>query len=130
LSQDGALSEEDKQVIADVLVLAFADLPSVPFADLIAADLTYADLPPSQPVSLENGVILTATVADAIQLLDAPSKLISTVFSDPGKALKAVANVGADMTPATRKTAQQAVVPAVIVSQVISGTASLTLRKR
>lgn len=129
LSEDGVLSEEDKQVLADVLVTAFADAPSIPFADLVAAGLTYADLPPDQPVSLENGVILTASVADAIQLFDEPSKLVSAIFSDPGKALKAIANVGADMTPATRKKAQQAVVPAVIVTQVIAGAASLTLRK-
>jgi hypothetical protein len=66
---------------------------------------------------LENGVILTAEVADALQIFDSPKELISTIFSDPGKALKALANVGADMTPEQRETSQNTVVAAVIVTQ-------------
>jgi hypothetical protein len=102
---------------------------AIPFDVLMASGIDYSELPPDQPVTLENGVVLTAAVADALQLFENPSELLSAVFTDPGKALKALSNVGADMTPVTRKKAQQAAVPAVIVTQIISGTASLLIRK-
>jgi len=88
------------------------------YEDFLASGLDYEDLPPDTPVTLENGVILTAEVADAIEIFDTPAELLSTVFSDPGKALKALQNVGADMTEEERETSQNTVVAAVIVTQV------------
>ena len=128
LQADGQLSEEEKQLVSDVLVEAYADtaIPADVFAE---SGLDYSDLPPEQPITLENGVVLTANVADALQIFEAPSELLSAVFTNPGKALTAIANIGADMTPETRKKAQQAAIPAVIVTQVIAGTASLLTRK-
>jgi hypothetical protein len=90
---------------------------AISFEDFLASGLDYSDLPPDTPVMLENGVILTAEVADALQIFDTPAELLSTIFSDPGKALKALANVGADMTPEQRETSQNTVVAAVIVTQ-------------
>ena len=128
LQTDGYLSGQDKQLISDVLVSAYADT-AIPADILAESGLTYADLPPEQPITLENGVVITASVADAIQIFDNPAKIASAIFTNPSKAIKAFANLGADMTPATRKQAQKAVVPAIIVTQVISGTASLLTRK-
>ena len=91
---------------------------AVSFEDFLASGLDYEDLPPNTPVTLENGVILTAEVADAIEIFDTPAELLSTVFSDPGKALKALRNVGADMTKEEREVSQNTVVAAVIVTQV------------
>jgi hypothetical protein len=91
---------------------------AVSFEDFLASGLDYEDLPPDTPITLENGVILTAEVADAIEIFDTPTELLSTVFSDPGKALKALRNVGADMTEEERETSQNTVVAAVIVTQV------------
>jgi hypothetical protein len=91
---------------------------AVSFEDFLASGLDYEDLPPDTPITLENGVILTAEVADAIEIFDTPTELLSTVFSDPGKALKALQNVGADMTEEERETSQNTVVAAVIVTQV------------
>ena len=91
---------------------------AVSFEDFLASGLDYEDLPPDTPVTLENGVILTAEVADAIEIFDTPAEFLSTVFSDPGKALKALRNVGADMTLEERETSQNTVVAAVIVTQV------------
>jgi hypothetical protein len=88
------------------------------YEDFLASGLDYEDLPPDTPITLENGVILTAEVADAIEIFDTPAELLSTVFSDPGKALKALRNVGADMTEEERETSQNTVVAAVIVTQV------------
>lgn len=128
LQADGQLSDEEKQLVSDVLVEAYADtaIPADVFAE---SGLDYEDLPPEQPITLENGVVLTANVADALEIFEAPSEILSAVFTNPGKALTAIANVGADMTPETRKKAQQAAVPAVIVTQIIAGTASLLTRK-
>jgi hypothetical protein len=88
------------------------------YEDFIASGLDYEDLPPDTPVTLENGVILTAEVADAIEIFDTPAELLSTIFSDPSKALKALRHVGADMTEEEREISQNTVVAAVIVTQV------------
>jgi hypothetical protein len=88
------------------------------YEDFIASGLDYSDLPPDTPVTLENGVILTAEVADAIEIFNTPAELLSTIFSDPGKALKALRHVGADMTEEEREISQNTVVAAVIVTQV------------
>lgn len=89
---------------------------------LEALGLTYADLPPETPVSLPNGVVLTAKVADAIQIFNSPSAVVSAIFTDPGRALTAIANIGADMTPKVRKQSQKVVVAAVIAAQILSTT--------
>jgi hypothetical protein len=91
---------------------------AVSFEDFLASGLDYEDLPPDTPITLENGVILTAEIADAIEIFDTPAELLSTIFSDPGKALKALRHVGADMTEEERETSQNTVVAAVIVTQV------------
>lgn len=129
LTEDGVLTQEDKELLADVLV-AQADGEAIT-SDLIEElGLDYEDLPPEQPVALDNGVILTAEVADAIEIFEDPAELLSTVFTDPGKALKAVANIGADMTIETRREAQAVTVSAVVVTQIISGTSALALARK
>jgi hypothetical protein len=87
------------------------------YEDFIASGLDYSDLPPDTLVTLENGVILTAEIADAIEIFNTPAELLSTIFSDPGKALKALRHVGADMTEEEREISQNTVVAAVIVTQ-------------
>jgi polyhydroxyalkanoate synthesis regulator phasin len=126
LQSDGQLSEEEKQLVSDVLVEAYADT-AIPADVFEESGLDYEDLPPEQPITLENGVVITAEIADAIEIFEDPSELLSTVLTDPGKALKAIANVGADLTPEVRKDAQAITVSAVIVSQIIAGTSALTL---
>jgi hypothetical protein len=127
-SADGIITDSEREIISDALVEEYADT-SIPFDVFEASGLDYSDLPPEQPVTLENGVVITAEVADAIEIFESPSELLSTVFADPGKALKAIANVGADLTPEVRKDAQAITVSAVIVSQVIAGTSALTLAR-
>jgi hypothetical protein len=95
---------------------------AVTTGSLDALGLTYADLPPETPVSLPNGVVLTAKVADAIQIFNSPSAVVSAIFTDPGKALTAIANIGADMTPKVRKQSQKVVVASIIAAQVLSTT--------
>jgi hypothetical protein len=114
---DGVLTDTERELVADALLEEFADEP-VSFEAFEESGLDYEDLPPDTPITLENGVILTAEVADAIEIFDTPTELLSTVFSDPSKALKALKNVGADMTEEERETSQNTVVAAVIVTQV------------
>jgi hypothetical protein len=89
--------------------------------------IDYEDLPPNTPVELENGVVLTAEVADALQVFENPSEIFEAVLTDPSKALTAFANIGADMTPEKRKESQKVVVAAVIAGQVLT-TASMVGR--
>jgi hypothetical protein len=112
--------EEPVQILdtAEELLAELEPGEAVSFEDFLASGLDYEDLPPDTPITLENGVILTAEVADAIEIFDTPAELLSTVFSDPGKALKALRNVGADMTEEEREVSQNTVVAAVIVTQV------------
>ena len=128
LTEDGTLTQEDKELLADVLI-AQADGEAITSDSIEELGLDYEDLPPEQPVALDNGVILTAEVADAIEIFEDPSELLATVFSDPGKAIKAIANIGADMTIETRKEAQAVTVSAVVVTQIISSTSALALAR-
>lgn len=113
---DGVLTDTERELVADALLEEFAGEP-VSFEAFEESGLDYEDLPPDTPITLENGVIITAEVADAIEIFDTPAELLSTVFSDPGKALKALRNVGADMTEEERETSQNVVVAAVVVTQ-------------
>ena len=114
---DGVLTDDERELVADALIEEFAG-EAITFEALEESGLDYEDLPPEQPVMLENGVILTAEVADAIEIFDDTTELLNTLFTDPGKALKAVSNIGADMTPQSRETSQNIVVSAIIVGQV------------
>jgi hypothetical protein len=128
LTSDGILTQDDKELLADVLV-AQADGEAISAEMIDELGLDFEDLPADQPVSLENGVILLAKVADALEIFSNPSEILGAVFTDPGKALTAVANIGEDMTDATRKESQKVVVAAVIAAQVLT-TASMVGRVR
>jgi hypothetical protein len=115
-----------EEVVAQILQ-DYGPQDAVPFDVLQAAGLDYSDLPPDQPVTLENGVVLTASVADALQLFENPSEIFSTILTDPGKAAKAFLNVGADMTPAQRHQSTQAIVAAVIAGQLMNALSSANI---
>jgi hypothetical protein len=127
-SIDGLTAEEEAAL--NELLTEYGPMDAVSFEDFEASGLDYEDLPPNQPVMLENGVILTAEVADALEVFSNPSELLLTALTDPGKALKAFANVGADMTPEQRKESQIVVVASIIVGQIISTTNLITGRIR
>lgn len=116
---DGKLTEAEKAVVAEALIASVAPGQAVSAEAIKEAGLEYKDLPPATPVEVrqdENGneVIITADVAAALVLLENPSELIGAIFSDPGEALKALGNIGADMSPQEREEAQKMVVAAVI----------------
>jgi hypothetical protein len=127
-SIDGLTAEEEAAL--NELLTQYSPMDAVSFESFEASGLDYEDLPPNQPVMLENGVILTAEIADAIEIFEDAGELFLTVLTDPGKALKAFANVGADMTPEQRKESQMVVVASIIVGQIISTTNLITGRIR
>jgi hypothetical protein len=83
-----------------------------------------ASLPPQTLVQLDNGVVLTAEVVVALQLFDDPTQLVSAIFTNPTQALKALMNVGADMTPQTRATAQKTIIASVIAGGIATQSAT------
>ena len=129
LTEDGVLTEDERELLVDV-ILEQADGNAISTELIDELGLDYEDLPDDQPVMLDNGVILFAEVADALEIFENPSEILSAVFTDPGKALTAIANVGADMTPEQREESQTVVVASIIVGQVISTTNLITGRIR
>jgi hypothetical protein len=116
------LTEDQKDLVADVIVEQFKGEDAVPASALEAAGIEFKDLPKEQPVEVrqdENGneVIITADVAAALVLLESPSELVGAIFSDPGEALQALGSIGADMSTEEREEAQDMVVAAVIAGQ-------------
>jgi hypothetical protein len=128
LTEDGVLTEDEKELLVDV-ILEQADGEAITSEMIDELGLDFEDLPEDQPVSLENGVVLLAVVADALEIFSNPSEILGAVFTDPGKALTAVANIGEDMTDTTRKESQKVVIAAVIAAQVLT-TASMVGRVR
>lgn len=129
LTEDGVLTEDEKELLVDV-ILEQADDNAISTELIDELGLDYEDLPDDQPVMLDNGVVLFAEVADALEIFENPSEILGAVFTDPGKALTAVANIGADMTPEQREESQTVVVASIIVGQVISTTNLITGRIR
>jgi hypothetical protein len=129
LTEDGVLTEDEKELLVDV-ILEQADGSAISTELIDELGLDYEDLPDDQPVALENGVILFAEVADALEIFENPSEILGAVFTDPGKALTAVANIGADMTPEKREESQRIVVASVIGVQIVAATNLATGRIR
>jgi hypothetical protein len=114
---DGVLTDTERELVADALLAEFIG-EAITFEALQESGLDYEDLPLDTPITLENGVVLTAEIADAIEIFESGSEFLATVFDNPAKALKAFVNIGADMTEEERETSQNTVVAAVVVTQV------------
>jgi hypothetical protein len=129
VSEDGKLSEAEKEIVAEAIVAQYEGEP-VPAAALVEAGIDYEDLPPETPVETrvdESGepIIITAEVADALELVSDPSELVGAIFTDPTKALLALASIGADMSDTERQESQTVVVASVIIGAI----ASLSIRR-
>jgi TolA protein len=114
------LTEEQKELVTEAL-LEKADGEAISAEDIEDAGLEYKDLPPETPVDVrtdENGnaVVITAEVAAQVELLQNPSELLATAFSDPGAALAALGSIGADMSEAEREEATDMVIATVVAA--------------
>jgi hypothetical protein len=90
-----------------------------------ADEIDLETLAPDTPVELSNGVVVTAEVAIAIQLLEDPAALLQELFTDPGAAFAALGSVGADMTDEVREESEKVIIAAVIAGN-IATTASIS----
>ena len=146
LAEDGKFTLAEKELVADVLVESAEGAP-VEAADIKAAGLEYSDLPPLIPVEVRtdlngNPVVITAEVASALLTLESPAALIGAISGcfNPEEAIeglteeqqcevfKALSNIGADMSPQERQKAKEVLVAAVLVGQVILGSAIMRIR--
>jgi hypothetical protein len=146
LSADGTLTLAEKDLVATVLVES-ADGAPVEAAAIQAAGLEYRDLPPQIPVEVRedangNPVVITAEVASALLTLESPAALAGAIVGcfNPDEAIeglteeqkcevfKALANIGADMSPQERQKAKEVLVAAVLVGQVILGSSLIRIR--
>ncbi len=146
LSEDGVLTLAEKDLVADVLVTSAEGAP-VEAAAIEAAGLEYRDLPPSIPVEVRedasgNPVVITAEVASALLTLESPAALVNAIAGcfNPDEAIeglteeqkcelsKALANIGADMSPQERQDAKEVLVAAILVGQVILGSTIMRIR--
>lgn len=81
--------------------------------------------PPVETIVLPNGVELPAEIAKALELVsDNPIELLNNILENPAEALKALLNIGADMSPEKREEAQTVVIAAIIVGQIMSTVAA------
>jgi hypothetical protein len=87
-------------------------------------DINLESLPPSTPVELDNGVVVTAEVAIAVALLQDPAALLQELFTDPAAAFAAIGSVGADLPPEVRETAEEVVVSAIIAGGIATQAAA------
>lgn len=141
LSEDGVLTLAEKDLVAEVLVESAEGAP-IEASAIEAAGLEYRDLPPQIPVEVRedasgNPVVITAEVASALLTLESPAALAGAIVGcfNPDEAIeglteeqqcevfKALANIGADMSPQERQKAKEVLVAAVLVGQVIVGSA-------
>jgi hypothetical protein len=75
-------------------------------------------LAPDTPVELSNGVVVTAEVAIAIQLLQDPAAMLQEIFTNPVAAFAALGSVGADMTEEVREESEKVIIAAVIAGNI------------
>ena len=110
-----------------LIVAQFADAIAVPAEALKEAGLDYADLPAETPVDVRtdehgNPVIITAEVADALELLVSPAEILNAIFESPAQLIFALGNLGADMSPEEREEATKTIIAATIVGNIATTT--------
>ena len=146
LTEDGTFTLAEKDLVSDVLVESAEGAP-VTAANIEAAGLEYRDLPPAIPVEVRedingNPVVITAEVASALLTLESPAALVGAITGcfNPEEAieglteeqkcevLKALGNIGADMSEPERQKAKEVLVAAVLVGQIILGSSILRIR--
>jgi hypothetical protein len=77
-----------------------------------------------ESVTLDNGVVLTQEQAVAIALIQDPVALVQELFTNPGAALAALGQVGADMSPEVREESEKVIISAVIAGNIATQAAA------
>lgn len=97
---------------------------TTPEVVVLTAETDLRSLAPDTPVELENGVILTAEVVIALQLLEDPIALLGELFSNPAEVFTALSNIGADMAPEVREKSEKVVLSAIIAGNIATQAAA------
>ena len=97
---------------------------TTPEVVVLTADTNLRELPPDTPIQLENGVVLTAEVVVALQLLEDPIALLGEIFSNPAEVFTALSNIGADMSPEVREDSEKVVLSAIIAGNIATQAAA------
>jgi len=87
-------------------------------------DVNLASLAPDTPVELANGVVVTAQVAMAVEMLQNPAEFVQNLLTDPMAALSALGSVGADLPPEVREEAEKVVIAAIIAGNIATQAAA------
>lgn len=87
-------------------------------------DVNLESLAPNTPVQLENGVVVTARVAMAVEMLQNPTEFVQNLLTDPVAALTALGSVGADLPQEVREEAEKVVVAAIIAGNIATQAAA------
>jgi hypothetical protein len=87
-------------------------------------DVDLESLAPDTPVELANGVVVTAQVAMAVELLQDPVEFVQNLLTDPIAALTALGSVGADLPPEVREEAEKVVIAAIIAGNIATQAAA------
>ena len=146
LTADGVFTLAEKELVADALVQSAEGEP-ITAANIEASGLEYRDLPPQIPVEVRtdangNPVVITAEVASSLLTLESPAALVGAIAGcfNPDEAIEglteeqkcevflALASIGADMSPQERQKAKEVLVAAVLVGQIIVGSAIIRRR--
>lgn len=124
LSIDGELSQEDRAVVVSAILEEALQTGGVVDSEAVkSSGLDYSDLPPETPVDVRtdaegNAVVISAEVADNLEVFSSGEKLVATLLSDPAKVLSAIADIGLDMSEEERRESEQVVVAAVVVANI------------
>ena len=124
---DGKVTEAEKEIVATAIIAQFIDAPAIPAEALKEAGLDFSDLPAETPVDVRtdedgNAVIITAEVADALELLVSPAEIFQAIFESPAQLIFALGNLGADMSPEEREEATKTIIAATIVGNIATTT--------
>jgi hypothetical protein len=118
--------EEEQPPIEEEVPLVEEEAPIVEEEpEVIQVDeVELETLAPETPVELSNGVVVTAEVAIAVQLLQDPVAMLQEIFTNPVAALDALGSVGADMTEEVREESEKVIVAAVIAGNIATQAAA------
>ena len=103
---------------------------TVPQPEVPAEVIKEPTVEEAQTVTMANGVVVTAQVAQSLELLASPAELLSKIFTNPGAVLEALGNVGADMSPEVRERSEEVVVAAVIVGNIATAASAAAYRRK
>jgi hypothetical protein len=129
LVNEEEITDEQLENIAELLIENYEVDEAMPVADLIEGlndeqTLEFLEqLDENQVIEYREGVELEAGVAVVFEQLSDPAALLGEFVSDPGQALEALGQLGADMTEEEREDSQSVVVATVIVGQLLGSVA-------